>query len=83
MWYYPKGVRNKILKYQIPVFSKWDIHYTTYKFKKSGDDRDLVYKCRTSEGVEVKFERTEDNLHVMDCSKYFGIGKSGMCLERK
>ena len=59
------------------VFSKWSMTYSTTEFEKTDDDRDLVHKCKTSEGVELRFEPNENGLHVMDCSKYFGIGKTG------
>ncbi|OEU08874.1 hypothetical protein FRACYDRAFT_249219 [Fragilariopsis cylindrus CCMP1102] len=37
----------------------------------------LKYDCVTAEGVECTFSPNTEGLHVLDCTKYFGIGKDG------
>ena len=74
VWFYPPGVANILSQYRMAVFSNWDIEYSTKRFKKLGDVRDLSYNCVTSEGVEVRFDPTEQGLHVMDCTNYVGDG---------
>ena len=59
------------------VNSGWDVDYSTKLFRKSGDIKDLKYDCVTSEGAHVMFTPNKQGLHVLDCRKYFGLGKSG------
>jgi hypothetical protein len=66
-----------------PVNSGWDIEYSLKIFRKTNDISSLKYDCITSEGVECTFIPNKDGLHVMDCSKYFGIGKSGYIFGKK
>lgn len=77
VWNYPKGVTKILSQYQIAVFSKWTICYTQQKNLKSWVTiKNFIYKCNTFEGIKTQFEPNEQEIRVMDYSKYFGIGKS-------
>lgn len=75
MWYYPDGMANILLHYKLIFDSKWSVNHSSYKFKKSGDVRDLSIDCVTSEGIKVRFFPTAEGLHIMDCSEYLKEGK--------
>lgn len=77
VWYYPEGVANILSQHRMVVNSGWDIEYSTKEYRKSRKVSTLKYDCVTSEGVHCTFSPNKDGLHVLDCSKYFGIGKSG------
>jgi hypothetical protein len=59
------------------VNSGWDVDYTSRVYKQTRDTRDLKFDCTTNEGIEVSFPSNKDGLHILDCSKYFGVGKQG------
>jgi hypothetical protein len=77
VWYYPQGVANILLQHRMAVNSNWDIDYSSKMYKKTGSTNDLKYNCVTSEGVRLSFSPNKDGLHILDCSKYFGVGKQG------
>jgi hypothetical protein len=77
VWYYPNGVANIVSQHRMVVNSGWDVEYSSTTYKKTQNVNDLAYKCVTSDGVELAFPPNKDGLHVLDCSKYFGIGKQG------
>ena len=57
--------------------------YSTNRYYQTGDVNDLSYQCTTSKGVKVDFKPTPEGLHVMRCSKYFGLGKNGCVFRQK
>ena len=77
VWYYPEGVANILSQHRMVVNSGWDIEYSTKRFRKTKDLSSLKYDCVTAEGVECTFSPNTEGLHVLDCTKYFGIGKDG------
>ncbi|OEU10337.1 hypothetical protein FRACYDRAFT_247347 [Fragilariopsis cylindrus CCMP1102] len=77
VWYYPEGVANILSQHRMVVNSGWDIEYSTKRFRKTKDLSSLKYDCVTAEGVECTFSPNKEGLHVLDCTKYFGIGKDG------
>jgi hypothetical protein len=77
VWYYPNGVANILSQHRMVVNSGWDVDYSSRTYKKSGDIRDLKYECVTSEGIKLVFAPNKEGLHILDCTKYFGVGKQG------
>ena len=83
VWYYPNGVANILLSHKLIVDSKWKMTYSTNRYYQTGDVNDLLYQCTTSRGVKVDFKPTPEDLHIMQCSKYFGLGKNGCVFGQK
>jgi hypothetical protein len=83
VWYYPEGVANILSQHRMVVNSGWNIEYSTKKFRETKNISSLKYDCITSEGVVCSFVPNKDGLHIMDCTKYFGIGKSGYIFGKK
>ena len=77
VWYYPEGVANILSQHRMVVNSGWDIEYSTKEFRKTNNLSSLKYECVTAEGVKCTFSPNKEGLHVLDCTKYFGIGKDG------
>ena len=77
VWYYPNGVANILSQHRMVVNSGWDVEYSTKEYRRTQNEQDLKYDCITSEGVKLSFTPNKDGLHVLDCSKYFGVGKQG------
>jgi hypothetical protein len=77
VWYYPNGVADILSQHRLVVNSGWDIDYSSKRYRKTGNIDDLKYDCVTAEGVHVSFLPNKDGLHILDCSKYFGVGKQG------
>ena len=77
VWFYPDGVANILSMNKLIMGSGWDIDFSTRGYRRTNDVRDLAYKCETSEGVKVEFIPTQQGLHIMNCSDYFGLDKSG------
>ena len=77
VWFYPKGVANILSLNRMIKKSGWDIDFSSRGWRTTNNAHDLAYRCETAEGVKVEFLPTEQGLHVMNCSEYFGVGKSG------
>jgi hypothetical protein len=77
VWYYPNGVANILSQHRLVVNSGWDIEYSSKKYRETNNTMDLKYDCITSEGIELSFPPNKDGLHILDCTKYFGVGKQG------
>ena len=77
VWYYPAGVANILSQHRMVVNSNWDVEYSSRSYKKSLNVNDLRFDCTTSEGIKVSFSSTSDGLHVLDCTRYFGVGRQG------
>ena len=43
----------------------------------------MKYDCVTAEGAKYTFSPNKEGLHVLDCTKYFGIGKDGYIFGNK
>jgi hypothetical protein len=83
VWYYPNGVANILSQHRMVVNSGWNIEYSSKKYRETNDLSSLRYECITSEGTKCSFIPNKDGLHVMDCTEYFGIGKSGYIFGKK
>jgi hypothetical protein len=77
IWYYPSGVANILSQHRMVTQSGWDIDYTSRLYRKTGNDANLKFNCTTSEDIDVSFLSNKDGLHILDCSKYVGVGKQG------
>ena len=71
VWYYPKGVANILSQYRMAACSKWNINYSTDRFHKTGNPKDLSYHCTTQEGIKCLFVPNPQGLHVLDASDNF------------
>ena len=49
-------------------------HYSTDRFHKTGNPKDLSYHCTTQEGIKCLFVPNPQGLHVLDASDKFSIG---------
>jgi len=56
--------------------SKWRISYNSDHYHETN----LAEHVVTPEGREFDFVPNRRGLHVLDCSKYFKVGKMGVCL---
>ena len=79
VWFFREGIVNILSQFQVAIYSKWDITYTTKDYRKTGRLEDLCYKVVTNEGIQCKFTPTSKGLHVLrvneDTDDYF-FGKS-------
>ena len=75
VWYYPEGVANILSQHRVITLSKWRVKFDSDSYYRTGNRKDLCYDCTTGEGVKLQFLPTEKGLHVLDCTKYYGLGK--------
>ena len=66
VWFYEESVDNILLQHRMATLSKWDINYSTCKYRISGRIIDLSYNVVTSEGVKCRFTPTNNRLHVFE-----------------
>ena len=83
VWFYPEGVANILLQHRIEVNSGFSVEYSTKRIIKTRNKQDLSYNCETSKGVKVYFMPTEQDLHVLNCAKHFGLNKPGYVFGKK
>ena len=50
VWFYPEGVANILSQFSMAACSKWAIDYSTKRFYKTGDYKDLAFFVTTNEG---------------------------------
>ena len=65
------------------VNSGLSVNYSSDRFYKTGNPMDLLYNCETQEAMKLLFMSTEQSLHVLNSSKFFGLNKPGMSLGRR
>ena len=75
VWYYPKGVANILSQHRVITLSKWRVKFDSAMYYRTGNRMDLCYHCTTGEGVEVEFTPTAKGLHVLDCTKFYGLDR--------
>ena len=63
VWYYPKGSANVLSQYRMITLSRWSVHYSTDRYKNTGNPTDLAYVCTTTQKKVLRFTPTSQGLH--------------------
>jgi hypothetical protein len=79
VWYHPEGIANVLSNARVPK-NGFEVDYSSQKDSKGY--RDPAYRIETREGIKLRFIPNEKGLHFLDCTHYFGVGKTG-CVFRK
>ena len=79
----PKGVVNILSSHKLVVNSKIRKHYNSDQYYQTGNVLYLFYRQMTSKGVRIKCVLTPEGLQLINCAKYFGLGKSECVAEKK
>jgi len=77
VWYYPQGSANILSRYRMVTQSKWRVSYNSARYHETGNEGDLSEHVVTPEGSEFDLAPNRRGLHVLDCTKYFEVGRNG------